>query len=334
MSTKSEHSTYLILFAYFVIYVVWGSTYFFIHKALEGFSPFVLGSLRFIAASIILMTYCKMKGYKLWNKRIIKQTAFIGFLLLFVDMAAIIWVEQFIASGIVAIMAAAAAIWFIIFDKPKWKQNFSSLPTVVGLILGFIGVILLFAEQIMVTSDTSSKSLKIIGMIVLIIGSIAWTLGSLYSKYVVEKEENQGEDLHIMVKTAWQMITAGLAFNFVALFNGEYSRFDITAVTIENWGALIYLITFGSILAFSCYLWLIQIRPATEVSTYAYVNPIVAVALSYFFTDDVITELQITGLFVVLFSVLLMNWNLYRDSKYIRKLFKPKHSKKRLSNIH
>lgn len=334
MSSKSEHSTYLILFAYFVIYIVWGSTFFFIHKALEGFSTFILGSFRFLAASIILMTYCKMKGYKLWNKRIVKQTAFIGFLLLFVDMAAIIWAEQFIASGIVAIMSAAAAIWFIVFDKPNWKQNFSSIPTVLGLIAGFVGVILLFAEQLTITSDENSKSLKLMAMMVLIIGSIAWTLGSLYSKYIVEKDDNKGEDLHIMVKTAWQMITAGLAFNLVAIFNGEYSRFDITSVTVENWGALIYLITFGSILAFSCYLWLIQIRPATEVSTYAYINPIVAVALSYFFTDDVITELQIAGLFVVLFSVLLMNWNLYKDSKYIRRLFRLSKPKKRLSNAH
>lgn len=322
-------NTWLIIMAYFVVYVVWGSTFFFIDKALNGFTPFILGSFRFLAASIILLTYCKMKGYKLWNKKIVKQSAFIGFLLLFVDMAGIIWVEQFIASGIVAIMSAAAAIWFVLLDKPKWKENFSSVSTMLGVVLGFTGVIMLFAEQISVSEDATQRSTNLIGMVILIIGSIAWTLGSLYSKYIVdadkEKQKNipdapKEEDLHIMVKTSWQMITAGVLFNTVALFNGEYANFDMGTVAVQDWLSLVYLITFGSILAFSSYVWLLQMRPATEVSTYAYVNPIVAVMLSYFFSDDVVTSLQIGGLIIILLSVLLMNWNLYKDSKFIQRL--------------
>lgn len=319
MSEKGQQSTLKIVCAYFVIYVVWGSTYFFIDKALEGFSPFILGSFRFIAASVILMFYCMLKGYKLWNSKIIKQTAFIGFLLLFVDMASVIWVEQFISSGIVAIMAAAAAIWFILLDKPKWKQNFSSFSTIAGVLFGFIGVILLFIEQLNIAPDEDTKWMNIIGLFILIIGSISWTIGSLFTKYIVEKED-QSDDLNVMVKTAWQMITAGLVFNFVAIFNGEYTSFNLANVTLGNWGSLFYLATFGSILAFSSYLWLIEVRPATEVSTYAYINPIIAVILSYLFTDDIITELQIIGLFVILGSVLLMNWNLYKNSKWIKKI--------------
>lgn len=111
----------MVIFAYAVVYLVWGSTFFFIHKALSDFTPFVLGSLRFLTASIILMTYCKFKGYKLYNKKVVKQACFIGFLLLFVDMASLIWAEQHVSSGIAAIMAAAAAIWFVVLDKPQWK---------------------------------------------------------------------------------------------------------------------------------------------------------------------------------------------------------------------
>ncbi len=128
------------------------------------------------------------------------------------------------------------------------------------------------------------------------------------------------EELHIMVKTAWQMITAGVLFNTVAIFNGEYANFNLANVTTEDWLAMAYLTTFGSILAFGSYVWLLQHRPAVEVSTYAYVNPIVAVALSYFFSDDVITHLQIYGLAVILFSVLLMNWNLYKNTKSVQKI--------------
>ncbi len=123
-----------------------------------------------------------------------------------------------------------------------------------------------------------------------------------------------------MVKTAWQMITAGVLFNTVAIFNGEYANFNFANVATEDWLAMAYLTTFGSILAFGSYVWLLQYRPAVEVSTYAYVNPIVAVALSYFFTDDVVTHLQIYGLAVILFSVLLMNWNLYKNTKLVQKI--------------
>ena len=188
----NQPSKWLIIAAYFVVYVVWGSTYFFIDKALHGFSPFILGSFRFIAASTMLMGYCKLKGYKLWDKQIVKQCMFTGFMLLFIDMAGIIWSEQFLPSGIVAIMAASAAIWFIVLDKPKWKQNFSSIPTILGVLLGFVGVLMLFYEQtITVHADADQQFLNMIGLIVLIFCSIAWTLGSLYSKYVTEKQKKE-----------------------------------------------------------------------------------------------------------------------------------------------
>ncbi|MDM1396434.1 EamA family transporter [Myroides odoratimimus] len=317
VSTNSTSKSTVVA-AYVVVYFVWGSTFFFIHKALSDFTPFVLGTLRFFSASILLLTYCKMKGYKLFNKKVVKQACITGFLLLFIDMGALIWAEQHVSSGIAAIMAAAAALWFVILDKPQWKNNFSSIPTVLGLILGFVGVIMLFAEQINIASDESQRLLNIFCMVLLILGSIAWTAGSLYSKYSKDKNTDEGEDLHVMVKTSWQMITAGVLFCLVALLNGEFAAFDPIEVSISGWFSLGYLITFGSILAFGSYIWLIQNRPVVEVSTYAYVNPVVAVALSYFFTDDIITSLQIGGLVVVLLSVGLMNWDLYKNSKFIK----------------
>lgn len=319
-SLKDSNKT-TVIFAYAVVYFVWGSTFFFIHKALSDFTPFVLGSLRFFAASMILLTYCKMRGYKLFSKKLVKQACVTGFLLLFVDMGALIWAEQHVSSGIAAIMAAAAALWFIILDKKQWYSNFRSIPIVSGLILGFIGVIMLFAEQITIAGDESQRLLNIFCMILLILGSIAWTIGSLYSKYASKQNvDTKTEELHVMVQTSWQMITAGVLFAIVGFSNGEFSAFEVSEVSVGGWFSLVYLITFGSILAFGSYIWLIQNRPVTEVSTYAYVNPVVAVALSYFFTDDVVTSLQIGGLGIVLLSVLLMNWNLYKNSKVFQKI--------------
>lgn len=325
-ANTKQPATSQIVFAYLVVYIVWGSTFFFIEKALNSFPPFVLGSIRFMLAGPILMAYCFLKGYKLFRKDDVRHTLFVGFLLLFVDMAAIIWSEQYISSGIVAIISAATAIWFILFDRPKWGENFRNFPVVVGLLLGFFGVFLLFAEQIFGGQDNPDKKQTLIAMAVMTLGTMGWTVGSLYSKYKSPKSDNnpekesEGESLNVIVKTAWQMIVAGVAFTVVAIGNGEYARFDRANVAKEDWLAMAYLITMGSILAFSCYIWLLQVRPATEVSTYAYINPIVALLLVHFFTSHVVTQLQIIGLSVVLFSVLLMNWKLYMNKRTFAKI--------------
>lgn len=309
---KKAASPFMVVIAYIIIYVVWGSTFFFIEKALHSFPPFILGSFRFMTASAILMIYCALKGYKLFNKRSLIEAAIVGFLLLFVDMAGVIWAEQYVSGGVAAIIAAAAAIWFILLDKSKWKENFSSITTVSGVFLGFLGVVMLFAEQIMATNDQGNGTLKIVALCILVLGSIAWTVGSLVSKYFKKSEQQEKEDLHVMVKTAWQMVTAGILFNITALSTGEYSSFELARVAPVDWFNLGYLITFGSILAFSSYIWLLQVRPAMEVSTYAYVNPIIALILSHFFTSHAVTPLQIVGLAIILCSVLLMNWKAYR----------------------
>lgn len=340
MQTQATPATkkWLVILCYAIIYIVWGSTFFFIEKALHSFPPFVLGSLRFIMAGSLLFIYCKMKGFALWNKRVVKESVIVGFLLLFVDMAAVIWSEQYISSGIVSIICAATAIWFVIFDKSKWKENFSSLPTVMGLLMGFGGVVMLFAEQVFAANSNDEKSqMKLIAMIVMVIGTMGWTFGSLISKYLTksnkeiqdedaateeedETDDEKNPDLNIMVKTAWQMLTAGIAFTTVALATGEYANLDWSTVATEDIWSLIYLAIFGSIVAFSSYLWLLQVRPITEVSTYAYVNPIVAMVLVYFFTDHEVTSLQVWGLVIVLISVLLMNWNLYKNNRTIAAL--------------
>jgi len=322
-----------VLSAYLVVYIVWGSTFFFIEKALRSFSPFLLGSVRFIIAGSLLMGYCYFSGYRLFVRSAVKNALFIGFLLLFVDMAAVIWSEQYISSGIASILTAATAIWFVLFDRPKWKENFTSPTVLLGLLFGFVGVFMLFAEQVFSEDiPEGDRSVKLLAMGVLIIGTMVWTAGSLLSKYGKERRErtaeNNDEDLNVIVKTAWQMVSAGIAFTLVALLNGEYAHFRPETVPAADWGAMAYLVCMGSILAFGSYIWLLQHRPATEVSTYAYVNPIIALLLAHFFTGHQVTSLQILGLLIVLCSVMLMNWNLYRNNKKFKAYKRARHIKR------
>lgn len=309
----SPSNLFMVVLAFAIVYIVWGSTYFFIHKALSGFSPFMLGAFRFTVAGLIMLAWCKYKGYDIFNWKSIRNASVTGLLLLFIDTGIIIWVEQFLTSGLVSIMAASAAIWFIILDKPKWKENFTDLPTVAGLFMGFLGVVMLFGEQLALAPDPAQRDTNVWGMVLLILGAIAWTAGSLYSKYFGAKEEEH-KKTPASVGTAWQIFIAGAAFTLTAALNGEMAAFSWREVPATAWWSILYLIVFGSIIAYSAYIWLLANRPATQVSTYAYVNPIVAVMLSFFLTDEVITTVQITGLLIILISVLLINWSSYTKS--------------------
>lgn len=308
-NVKKPAPLIIVYLAFAIVYIVWGSTYFFIQKALAGFPPFILGTFRFIVAGLLLITWCKFTGKEIFNKQTIKHAAVNGILMLGIGNGIVIWVEQFIPSGLVAIMVASAAIWFVVLDKPKWKENLSSTSTVTGLIVGFIGVILLFGEQLMHILSTDQSTTQIIGMILLILGPIAWAGGSLYSKYKSDPNSS------VSVNTAWQMIAAGIAFIPGSLISSEFKHFNWQNIPLDAWLSIIYLIIFGSIAAFSAYVWLLKVRPATQVSTYAYVNPVVAVLLSLSFTSEKITIIQLLGLVVILGSVLLINLAKYRKSK-------------------
>lgn len=300
-------SPLLVYLAFAIVYVVWGSTYFFIQKALAGFPPFILGTFRFLVAGALLMMWCRFRGEQIFDKKNIKYAAISGFLMLGIGNGIVIWVEQFIPSGLVAIMVASAAIWFVILDKPKWKENLSSKSTIAGLIIGFIGVILLFGEQIMRSLNTSQSNMQILGMALLMIGPIAWAGGSLFSKYKSDPQSS------VAVNTAWQMIAAGIAFIPGSFLSSEFQGFHWARIPLDAWLSIGYLIIFGSIAAFSAYVWLLSVRPATQVSTYAYVNPVVAVLLSVCFTNEKVTLIQILGLVVILASVLLINLVKYRN---------------------
>lgn len=299
----------LVILAFAVVYIVWGSTYFFIQKALAGFPPFFLGAFRFLAAGFLLIAWCKIRGEKIFDKKSIRHAAIAGILMLGVGNGLVIWVEQFIPSGLVAILVSSAAMWFVILDKPKWKENFKNTSTIAGLIIGFIGVVLLFAEQMMQTLNGDQNNMQVIGIGLLLLAPIGWAAGSLYSK------SNSTDRVSVSVNTSWQMIAAGLAFIPGTIITSEFKEFNFNEVSVDAWLSMLYLVIFGSIAAFSAYVWLLSVRPATQVSTYAYVNPVVAVLLSLFFTNEKITLIQIFGLVVILGSVLLINLAKYRKEK-------------------
>lgn len=308
-TVKKEATTGMVVLAFAIVYIVWGSTYFFIQKAIQHIPPYLMGSMRFLASGILMMAWCMIKKENFWNWQLAKPAIISGLLLLFIGTGAVIIAEKTVPSSLAAIILSATPIWFVLLDRPKLKENLSNNSTITGLILGFIGIIFLFSENLPVLFE-SGLSVQLSAMIILVIGSISWAGGSLYSKYFTKSST--------IVNSAWQMLAAGIAFLLFSLIQKEPFGFNWQTVPAESWLSVIYLVTMGSLAGYSAYVWLLKVRPATQVSTYAYVNPVVAVILGVFFAGEHLTAMQVTGLAVILISVLLINLAKYRKNKYIQ----------------
>jgi len=305
----SSVSTVHVIVAFAIVYIVWGSTFFFIQQAIESFPPLMLGAIRFFTASLIMLSWCIYKREKVFIVAQIKPALISGLLLLFIGNGVVVWVEQYLPSSLVAITISSAPIWFVLLDKPKWSENFHSKSTILGLLLGFVGIVLLFYKNILL-SYAGGSSQEIGWMAMLTLAAISWAGGSLYSKY----KTTGGAAI---VSSTWQMFGASMAFIISSLIMGEPASFMLSSVSTAAWFSMLYLILFGSIAGFSAYVWLLKVRPAIQVSTYAYVNPVVAVLLGVFLAGEEIQTLQIIGLTVILVSVLMINLAKYRNEKLL-----------------
>ena len=293
-----------VVFAFAIVYIVWGSTYFSVQAALRDFPPFILGALRFMAAGVILLTWLGFKKEKLFYRPQLKTSFIVGNLLLFIGNGTIIWAEETLPSSLVAVLVSASPVWFVLLDSRTLKSNLRNPFVITGVTIGLGGVILLFSEKIYHQLSPATGSLEIISLIVVVAGSVSWCVGSLYSKYNASG--------NTIVGAGWQMIFAALSFLVLSLFTGEFNQVHLHEIHLRAWLSVIYLVLFGSIAGYSAYIWLLQVRPATQVSTNAYVNPVVAVLLGVFFGGEFINSLQIGGLAVILLSVFIINYDKYK----------------------
>lgn len=311
-NNETAPSTAKIILAFATVYIVWGSTYFFIQRALSSFPPFILGAIRFGTAGLLMLAWGVYKGEKMFAGKKLIVPLVTGFLLLFIGNGVVIWVEQILPSAMVAIFISSGPIWFVIMDKPMWHQNLSNTTSIIGLIIGFCGVILLFYDKVGSSIGVSGNS-DIVAMGLLLMASATWSAGSLYSKY------RSGGNTPA-VNTTWQMLGAGLVFIPCTFLNQEWQVFSIQSVSTSALLTMLYLIIFGSIIGFGAYVWLLKVQPITKVSTYAYVNPLVAVFLGVAFANETITSHQIIGLLTILASVLLINFHKYLKKEKVEKV--------------
>lgn len=221
--------------------------------------------------------------------------------MLFGGTGVVVWSEQHITSGMAAIVVASMPFWFVLLDYRQWSYNFSQKLILGGIAIGFIGVLTLFGTD---SAHFSEKT--IFAMLVLLAGCISWAGGSLFLKYNANTQSS-------MMNAGIQMLAAGIFSIFFGWATGETRGFSFAAVSVESWLGLAYLISFGSLVGYLSYVWLLSVRPVVQVGTYAYVNPVVAVTLGWLFANEPFSGRQLAALAVILAGVLLINLPKYRS---------------------
>ena len=295
--THKEPSKIMILAAFAAIYIIWGSTYIAMLFAIREIPPMMMLGVRFTVAGMILYTYSRLKGESLPDTSSIVKISLSGVLMLCIGTGAVAWVEQYIPSGLAAIIVATVPLWFVILDKKKWHSNFRNKWIIGGLVIGFIGVLTLFADSKAI--NLSGDKMQLISVLVLVVGTISWAAGSLYSKYA--KMEGSST-----MKAALQMSAAGIVSILISLISGEHRQAHWSTISWDTIFALLYLVSIGSLVGYMAYVWLLSVRPPALVGTYAYVNPVVALFLGWLLVGEHISRQQVIALSIILAGVILV----------------------------
>ena len=288
-------TTTLVLLAFAAVYVVWGSTYLAIRIGVESFPPLILAGLRHITVGLFLYPIVRRKtGIRPtaanWRAAIVT-----GALLLFIGNGGLSWAEQTVPSGIASLLVASVSLWLVIVD---WLRPGGVKPVprvVMGLLMGFAGLALLVGPAHLGGSERVDPR----GAAVLVFASLAWACGSLYSKH-------GGMPSSAMLGVAMQSFAGGAILLIAGLFTGEFRGLHLGAISLRSWLALAYLMVFGSGIGFSAYIYILQKSTAARVATYAFVNPVVALFLGWFFAAETITLRTVIAAAVILTAVILV----------------------------
>ena len=299
------YRTKLIL-AFAAIYLVWGSTFIMVQHALKSFPPFVLSCLRLSIAGISLGLICLFTREGLPNNKEFIKNIFIGITIFVGGIVAVVWAQQYLSSSMTSVIITTP-FWFVILDRRQWTYYFSSKWIISGLILGLIGVIVLMGLKEGRVSHASTQ-MKTIAILIIIIGSFLWAGGSLYLKYNPTHSS-------VYVNTSIQLISAGIVCIPLAYFNGDWNKINFNDVPWSAWGAVIYLAIASSLITFLAFIWLIKVQPPAIVSTYSYINPLVATLLGWGIAGEHISLFQVLALFIILVGVLFVNIPKYKTSK-------------------
>ena len=261
--------------AFASIYIIWGSTYLAILYAVETIPPFLMGGTRFLISGAILYAWARHHGSPRPTKLHWRNAIIAGGFLLLGGNGAVIWAEQFVPSGLTALLVSILPFWLVIIEWLRPPRERPRGAVILGLVLGFAGIVVLAGPGTL----GGQSDVRPIAAVVLVLGSLSWAIGSFWSRDAELPESG-------ILTTGVEMLGGGALLMMVGVLGGELSHFDVHHVSRVSVAGLTYLITFGSLLGFTSYIWLLDKVSPAHLGTYAYVNPIVAVLLGWSIADE------------------------------------------------
>jgi drug/metabolite transporter (DMT)-like permease len=297
MSSTAAHppSPFRIALAFLAIYVIWGSTYLAIRFAIETIPPFLMAGTRFIVPGGLLFAWLRFRGTPSPSPIQWRSAAVIGTLLLVAGNGGVTWAEQLVPSGVTALLISTVPLWIALQD---WLWHGAKRPgaaIITGIAIGFVGVLLLIGPAELL----GGHSLSPIGVVVLTIATISWSGGSLYSRTAPLPASP-------LMAVAMEMLCGGVLLFLLGSISGEFSRVHLDLLSFRSLTALLYLMTFGSLIGFSAYIWLLRVVPASRVATYAFVNPVIAVILGWALAGEELTARMLIAAAIIISGVVVI----------------------------
>jgi len=277
------------------LYLIWGSTYLAIRIAIETLPPFLMAGVRFLIAGGILYGWARARGAEKPNRNLWRTAAISGVLMLACGNGAVVWAEQFVPSGMVSLLVATVPLWIVLQDWGWGRGGAPGAGVLLGILWGFVGVGLLFTGS----EIGQATPQDLLGGLLVLGGAGAWAAGSLVARYGARPSS-------AALGIGMQMLVGGGTLLLGGILRGEVSSFDPGAVSWLSVLAVLYLVVFGSLVAFSSYIWLLRNTTPAVASTYAYVNPLVALLLGWALASEPLSSRTLLAAFVILSAVMVI----------------------------
>jgi drug/metabolite transporter (DMT)-like permease len=293
LETTARPATWKILLAFGIIYFVWGSTFLAIRIGVHEVPPFLLAGMRFFVSGVVLYSWMRLKGTPWPSRREWAGATLLGALIFLIDYGCLFWAEQRVPSGIAAVVLATIPVFITLLEISFLRTQRLTFRLGVALLLGLCGVAVLTLHSF----SFGEVPINPAGALALLVAAFTWSVATILTRRLALPASKP-------MSAAAQMTVGGAQLFVLAALSGEFAGFHLQAVSAKAWFALLYLIVAGSIVGFTAYIWLLHHESPTKVGTYAYVNPVVAVALGYFFGGESVGPRTFLGALFVLISVI------------------------------
>ncbi|MGH2535805.1 MAG: drug/metabolite exporter YedA [Candidatus Promineifilaceae bacterium] len=284
-----------VVLAYAAVYLIWGSTYLAIRFGVETLPPFLMAGVRFIVAGSLLYGLARARGAPNPTRPQWRSLAIIGLLLLVGGNGGVTWAEQVVPSGITALLIATTPLWVVLLEWLAPGGRRPGRKVVAGVALGILGIVVLIGPQ----QISAERSFGLLEPAVIVMASLSWAAGSVYSR----RADLPGSPF---MATAVEMLNGGLALLALATLSGEWGRLELAAVSLRSALALLYLIVFGALIAFTAYIWILRVSSADKAATYAFVNPVVAVFLGWALADEALGTQTLAAAGIIVAAVFII----------------------------